>query len=94
MQAIIGSVTADINFNLDTWVVVEDVEDDVSPLIKATVQASNLMGSFVTIADAPIAVRFEIGSEGGRAIFTAFHNQNEDLTLDMTDILEEIILSL
>ncbi len=94
MQAIVGSGRAEINFEVDSWVVVESISEGVSPLIEATVQASNLMGSLETLADVPIAARFEMGSEGGRAIFTSFHNENDATTLDMTDILEEIILSL
>ena len=94
MQAIVGSGVADINFEVDMWVVVESISDGVSPLIEATVEVSDLLGSFNTLTDVPIAARFEMGTAGGRAIFTSFHNENEATTLDMTDILEEIILSL
>ena len=94
MQAVIGAVGADINFDLPMWVVMEDVAPDVSPLLEATIEVSDLYGGFSSMADIPIAARFDFGEEGGRAIYTAFHNEHAATTLDMTDILEEIILSL
>jgi len=58
------------------------------------VQAMDLWtGSVSMVHNAPIASRFEHGD--GRVIYTSFHNEHqEDTTLDMTRILEEIILSL
>ena len=94
MQAIIGAVGADINFDLPMWVVMQGVGPGVSPLLEATVQAADLFGSFTTLSSVPIAARFDVGESGGRVIYTAFHNEHAATTLDMTDILEEIILSL
>ena len=94
MQAVIGAVGADINFDLPMWVVMENIGPDVSPLLEATIEVSDLYGGFSEVNDLPIAARFEMGEAGGRAIFTAFHNEHAATTLDMTDILEEIILSL
>lgn len=94
MQAIIGEPVAAINFDLDLWVVLESVGPDVDVLLSASVSAySDLTGLYTsTITEAPIAARFAVGE--GRVIYTAFHNEHAATTLDMTDILEEIILSL
>jgi len=94
MQAVIGSPEAEINFDLPMWVVMESIGDDVSSLLEANIEVADLAGGFTPVANTPIAARFEVGEEGGRAIFTAFHNEYAATTLDMTDILEEIILSL
>jgi hypothetical protein len=94
MQAVIGAVGADINFDLPMWVVVQSLASGVSPLLEATIEVSDLYGGFSTVSDVPIAARFDFGEEGGRVIYTAFHNEHAATTLDMTDILEEIILSL
>lgn len=94
MQAIIGDPFAEINFDLALWAVLESAGPDVEVLLTAQVGAyTDSWGtSSVTIPDAPIAVRFSVGE--GRLIYTAFHNEHAATTLDMTDILEEIILSL
>ncbi|MEC8193289.1 MAG: carboxypeptidase-like regulatory domain-containing protein [Myxococcota bacterium] len=94
MQAIIGEPLAEINFDLDLWVVLESVGPDVDVLLSASVQAyTDMSGLYTsTISEAPIAARFNVGE--GRVIYTAFHNEHAATTLDMTDILEEIILSL
>jgi hypothetical protein len=94
MQAVIGAVGADINFDLPMWVVMEALASGVSPLLEATIEVSDLYGGFSTVSNVPIAARFDFGEAGGRVIYTAFHNEHAATTLDMTDILEEIILSL
>ena len=94
MAAIIGSVGADINFDLPMWVVVEDLGPDVEILLEAEITVETGYGGTAVIGTVPIAARFDVGEEGGRVIFTAFHNEQAATTLDMTDILEEIILSL
>ena len=92
MQAIIGSPVADINFDLDMWAVLESVGPDVDTLLQARVTVTDIWGGGSTIPEAPIAARFSIGE--GQVLYTAFHNEHAATTLDMTDILEEIILSL
>ena len=94
MAAIIGSVGADINFDLPMWVVMEGLGEDVSALLEAEITVAAGFGEMTTLTSAPIAARFEVSEEGGRVIYTAFHNEHAATTLDMTDILEEIILSL
>jgi hypothetical protein len=94
IQAIIGAVGADINFDLPMWVVMEELGSGVSPLLEATIEVSDLYGGFSSMADRPIAVEFDFGDAGGQVIYTAFHNEHAATTLDMTDILEEFILRL
>jgi hypothetical protein len=72
----------------------ESLAEGVSPLLEATIEVSDLYGGFSTVSDVPIAAEFEFGEEGGQVIYTAFHNEHAATTLDMTDILEEIILRL
>ena len=47
--------------------------------------------SYETLSNVPIAA-FDYGE--GRVLYTAFHNEHAATTLDMTDTLEETILSL
>lgn len=93
MEAIMGSSTAEINFDLDLWVVLESVGPDVEVMLEGRVSVTDGWGgSSGSIPNAPIAARFGFGE--GRVIYTAFHNEHAATTIDMTDILEEIILSL
>ena len=94
MAAIIGSVGADINFVLPMWVVMEDIDTDVEILLEAEITVATGFGDMAVLGTVPIAARFDVGEEGGRVIYTAFHNEDAATTLDMTDILEEVILSL
>ena len=87
MEAIIGSPYANINFDLPGWAVLDSVGPDVDVLLRATVNVG-----YSTYGTVPIAARFNVGE--GRVIYTAFHNEHAATTLDMTDLLEEIILSL
>ena len=91
MEVIIGSAAADINFDLDMWVAMEAVSSDTEVLISADIPVWTTW-SYETLSNVPIAARFDYGE--GRVLYTAFHNEHAATTLDMTDILEEIILSL
>ena len=91
MEVIIGSAGADINFDLDMWVAMEAVSADTQILISADIPIWTSW-STDTLYNVPIAARFDYGE--GRVLYTAFHNEHAATTLDMTDILEEIILSL
>ncbi len=91
MEIIIGSAVADINFDLDMWVVVEGVGAGTEVLLQGDVPIWGTWGSTM-LPNAPIATRFDIGE--GRVIYTTFHNEHAATTLDMTDLLEEVILSL
>jgi hypothetical protein len=91
MEVIIGSAMAEINFDLDMWVVIEGVGAGTEVLLQGDVPIWDTWGS-TYLYNVPISARFDIGE--GRVIYTAFHNEHAATTLDMTDILEEIILSL
>ena len=91
MEVIIGSAMADINFDLDMWVVMEGVAAGVETLLAADVPIWTGWGTG-ELTNVPIAARFSMGE--GQVLYTAFHNEHAATTLDMTDILEEIILSL
>jgi len=91
MEIIIGSDLADINFDLGQWVVMDGVASDVEVLLAADVEIWTWAG-YSTLVNRPIAARFEVGE--GQVLYTSFHNEHAATTLDMTDILEEIILSL
>ena len=93
MQAIVGSTSASINFDLSSWAVSESLSPDVDVLLQANVEVMDLWGGRSVIPNAPIAARFDMGA--GRVIYTAFHNEHQETTtIDMREILEEIILSL
>jgi hypothetical protein len=92
MQAIMGSTTATINFDLSSWAISEALAPDVEVLLQANVRAMDLWGGTSVVPNAPIAARFEVGA--GRVIYTAFHNEHQATTIDMREILGEIILSL
>jgi hypothetical protein len=86
MIALLGRDQADLNYDLAMWAVAEGVGPTTTTL---------LTGSFPLwpsghIEHAPLAVEL---NDGGRVIFTTFHNEPQ-MTEDMEIILKEIILSL
>ena len=86
MIAILGSNQADLRYDLAAWVVPVSARSTVSTMVRGT--ARLYYGGQVT--GAPLAVRLE---RGGTAIYTTFHNEQQ-ITLHMEELLEEIILSL
>ena len=90
MQTIIGG-TGEFTFDRDRWVVVDGVSDEVEVLISADIEYYTTHSTDL-LRNVPIATRFDYGE--GRGLYTAFHNEGEATTHNMTDILEEIILSL
>ncbi len=86
-QSLLGSSTAQINYDLASWAVVESVGSSTEILLSGTAPLY-LWGS---VPSSPLAVRFPAGA--GIALYTSFHNEQQ-ATVDMEAILEEIILSL
>ena len=86
MMAVIGSNRADLNYDLDGWVV------PISTLSTAEVMVRGDARTYTegTLSNVPLAVKVV---RGGTAIFTTFHNERQ-LTIDMERLLEEIILNL
>ena len=69
----------------------DGVASDVEVLLSADVQIWTSSG-YAILPNRPIATRFEMGE--GQVLYTSFHNEHAATTLDMTDILQEMILSL
>ena len=92
-QAILGGTTARLSYDLDSWAVpVSASGSNADVLLQGTVQTFDWWTwSSDTVRDAPLAVR--VSSNGGIALYTSFHNENQ-ITTDMQHMLEEIILSL
>ena len=84
MISALGSDQADITFDLGAWAVPEGVGSGTA-LITASFKTA--YGN----ASGPLAVRQLDGD--GQILFTSFHNEQQT-TLDMDILLEEIILSL
>ncbi|MFT4975320.1 MAG: hypothetical protein ACI8S6_001207 [Myxococcota bacterium] len=91
-QTILGSATASLRYDLDSWAVPIGSDSSTEVLIQGDAETFDLWSwSFETIPDAPLALRLHQGS--GVAIYTSFHNENQ-ITVDMLHLLEEIIYSL
>ena len=86
-QDLLGSNQAQLNYDLASWAIAETVSSDAEVLLRGDAPLY-LWGS---VANSPLAVRFNSGS--GTALYTSFHNEQQ-ATVDMEAILEEIILSL
>jgi len=90
LNTIFGGRTAEINYELPGWVLVQDARADSQVLLRG--DHTDEFGQ--TWADIPLAVRYRSEIEGGgQVIYTSFHNE-EQVTADMNDILYEFILSL
>ena len=86
-QQLLGSSTAQLNYDLASWAVVESAGSNTDVLIRGDAPLY-LWG---TVSNSPLAIRAYFGS--GVALYTSFHNEQQ-VTVDMESILEEIILSL
>ena len=86
MQALLASETALLNYDLWSWVVPTSANSNVDVLLTGDAP----VGYGTPVTDAPLAVRIQ---PGGTAIYTTFHNESQ-ITVDMTILLAEIILSL
>lgn len=84
MKSVLGSSTADLNYDLDSWAVITASSAEV--LIRGDVQAWGAGPQ----QDVPLAVQID---DGGRVIYTTFHNEQQ-ITVDMESLLMEIILKL
>lgn len=86
MMAAIGGNRADLNYDLDGWVVPLSILSSATPMVRGNART---YGSGI-VENAPLAVKLE---RNGVAIFTTFHNERQ-ITIDMEKLLEEIILNL
>jgi len=83
----LGKDNVEINFNLGSWVIMNEVSNNTQTMIKATVH--DFYGN--TLPDRPIMVKFKYGN--GRVLYTSFHNEAQN-TEDMEKILIRIIYEL
>ena len=86
MQTLLGSSSAQIYFNYNSWATIEAAGETGTVLVEGDMSLED--GS--VIRDSPLTVRMN-GDK--RVIYTAFHNEAQT-TLDMELLLLEIILSL
>jgi SAM-dependent methyltransferase len=86
MQTLLGSSSAQIYFNYNSWATIEAAGETGTVLVEGDMSLED--GSL--IRDSPLTVRLN-GNQ--RVIYTAFHNEAQT-TLDMELLLLEIILSL
>ena len=86
MQAILGTNTAQLRYDLASWAVAESAASSSSVLIEG--MARTMSGN---VTKSPLAAKIHEGS--GTALYTSFHNERQ-LTTDMAALLAEIILSL
>lgn len=84
MQMLLESDTADINFNLGGWHIMEEAG------LATDVQ---FRGDVNEMDDIPFMIVYDDPIGNGRAIYTSFHNQSQ-ATGDMEDILEFMIFQL
>ena len=84
MKSVLGSSTAELNYDLDAWAVITSSNAEI--LIRGDVQAWGAGSQ----QDVPLAVQID---DGGRVIYTTFHNEQQ-ITVDMEALLMEIILKL
>jgi hypothetical protein len=87
MAAALGSDTAHLNYDLDSWAAMEDADAEI--LIRADYKWWAGFGK--ESQEGPLATRIRDGE--GTALYTTFHNEQQT-TQDMLVLLEEIILSL
>lgn len=76
-----------VNFNLDAWVVIENVSSQTQVWVKA----DSIHTYSETLYNKPLMVRFGYGN--GQVIYTSFHNEAQ-VTRDMIEILITVIYSL
>ncbi len=88
MQAVLGSASATIHYDLAGWAMTVGAESGTEVLVTGS---PTTLWEEQPLQDVPLAVRFEEGA--GRVVFTTFHNEPQ-ITADMELMLREIILSL
>jgi len=89
MVARLGSSTAQLNYDLPSWAVME-TNNQGAVLLEGTVEIWDLWNGYTSIR-APLAAELQDGD--GNVIYTSFHNEAQT-TMDMHTLLQEIILSL
>ena len=86
MMALLGSNKAELRYDLGGWVVPVSTLSTVQVMLRG--DARLIYGGVQ--ANAPLAMKLY---RGGTALYTTFHNEQQ-ITLDMAALLEEIVLNL
>lgn len=73
MESEIGQDTVQVNFDLDTWPVIEDIGDGVTVYQRGDVPWRQGMDVF-TLSDAPLLLDFEAGD--GRVVFSSWRQES------------------
>lgn len=90
LKLALGKNTAQIDFNLSSYVVIDSLASGVDLLISGP--ANVFLGSGnQTLQNKPYAAQFAAGS--GRLTYTSFHNEAQT-TADMDQLLEQMLLGL
>lgn len=91
MQTILESNTSSIHYDLNYWIVMEDVADDVDVMVSGDINIID-QNTLLPLVDAPLVAQFEHGE--GKVIYTTFHNEYQGTSLNIHVLLEEMILNL
>lgn len=90
----LGAQTVSLNYDLPQWVVPTSAAGNARVLVTGNASAFN-WSTFQTynVPNAPLAVQFHFGSNGGSVIYTSFHNEQQS-TQDMDLILNYMVFEL
>ncbi len=91
MKKALESNTASINFDLAIWAAIEK-SGSGTPLIRGTYAYFDWASWNYIEVEAPLATRLDDGD--GTLLYTSFHNEEQNNTMDMDKLLQEIIYSL
>ena len=90
----LGESSVSLNYDLPQWVIPANAAGNSRVLVRGNASAFNYM-TFQTysVNNAPLAVQFHFGSNGGSVIYTSFHNESQS-TADMDLILNYMVFEL
>jgi len=90
----LGGSTVSLNYDLPQWVVPTSAAGNARVLVTGNASAFNYQ-TFQTynVPNAPLAVQFHFGQNGGSVIYTSFHNEQQS-TQDMDLILSYMVFEL
>lgn len=90
----LGATTVSLNYDLPQWVVPTSAAGNARVLVTGNASAFDY-STFQTynIPNAPLAVQFHFGQNGGSVIYTSFHNEQQS-TADMDLILNYMVFEL
>ncbi|MBI5526397.1 MAG: hypothetical protein HY897_08675 [Deltaproteobacteria bacterium] len=83
LGAYLGKSEVELNYNLGQWVVTTDSGPETKVYVKGNVPDPEVPG-------APLLVSFSEGDQGGRVVYTTFHNEAQT-SADMDAILEFLV---